>query len=108
MIEAPSEIEEGWGMTKRTDDTTGEVRLYISDGSNKIHIVDPETFKIIKSLEVFFLKQKLTFAFQVFDEDGKSLRGLNELEFVRGKLWANIFGSNYVAVIDPDTGLLEA
>jgi glutamine cyclotransferase len=33
---------------------------------------------------------------------------LNELEFINGKLWANIFQSNSVAVIDPKTGFVEA
>jgi len=36
------------------------------------------------------------------------VHNLNELEFVRGKLWANIFGSTNVVVINPDAGLVEA
>jgi len=95
MIDSPVDIREGWGMTKRVNKETGEVRLYISNGSNMIHIVDPETFKIVKSLKVF-------------DENGEAVTNLNELEFVRGKLWANVFATNYVMVIDPDTGLLDA
>jgi len=95
MIDAPIDIDEGWGMTKRIDKETGDVRLYITDGSNKVYIVDPETFEIIKTLEIY-------------DENGEEVTNLNELEFVRGKLWANVFGSNYVMVIDPDTGILDA
>lgn len=39
--------------------------------------------------------------------NNKSLTYLNELEFVRGKLWANMYYSNFVAVIDPNTGIAE-
>jgi len=50
MIQQPSEIREGWGMTKRIED--GEVRLYVSDGSNKIFVIDPEEFTVVKRLNV--------------------------------------------------------
>jgi len=45
---------------------------------------------------------------KVVTSEGNRVTNLNELEFVKGKLWANIFLSNDVAVIDPDTGLVEA
>lgn len=51
----PPEIIEGWGMTKRTEkDEAGNkaTRLYVTDGSSKIHVVDPNGFKVIKSIEV--------------------------------------------------------
>ena len=54
-LEMPAEILEGWGMTKRTEkDENGNkvTRLYVSDGSSKIHVVDPNGFKFIKSIEV--------------------------------------------------------
>jgi len=43
----------------------------------------------------------------VFDDKGE-VDSLNELEFVKGKLWANIFTSTDVVVINPDTGFVEA
>ncbi|MDQ3063153.1 MAG: glutaminyl-peptide cyclotransferase [Acidobacteriota bacterium] len=84
---------EGWGLT---DDGTN---LIMSDGTHVIRIVDPETFKTTRTLVVL-------------DENGKPLLDLNELEYVKGEIWANIWHSerigkpNHIARIDPNSGKL--
>lgn len=84
---------EGWGLT---NDGTN---LYMSDGTHVIRVVDPETFKTIRTIVVR-------------DEAGKPLFKLNELEYIRGEIWANIWHSeeigkpNHIARIDPGSGRL--
>ncbi len=65
---------EGWGLTH--DKTS----LIMSDGTHLIKFIDPETFKTIRTMPVF-------------KENGKPLFLLNELEFVNGEIWANIWQS---------------
>jgi len=84
---------EGWGLT---DDGTN---LIMSDGTHVIRIVDPETFKTTRTLVVL-------------DENGKPLLNLNELEYVKGEIWANVWHSeqigkpNHIARIDQNSGKL--
>jgi glutaminyl-peptide cyclotransferase len=84
---------EGWGLT---NDGTN---LLMSDGTHVIRIVDPETFKTIKTIVVL-------------DENGKPLFKINELEYIKGEIWANVWHSedigkpNHIARIDPATGKL--
>lgn len=78
---------EGWGLT--TDGTS----LILSDGSNEIRFLDPATFKVTRTI-------------RVLDHSGQPLARLNELEFVRGEIYANIWQTPYVARIDPATGRL--
>ena len=75
---------EGWGMT-----TDGE-RLVYSDGSDRLHFVSPDTGRIEHSLAV--------------SEKGRPLRKLNELEWVDGQVWANIWQTDRVVIIDPANG----
>ena len=74
---------EGWGLT--TDGTY----LISSDGSAFLHFFD-ENLKEVKKL-------KITLA-------GKELKDLNELEVIDGLIWANIWKTNKIAVINPKTG----
>ena len=85
---------EGWGIT---NDGTN---LILSQGTHVLKFVDPNTFAIIKTLPIL-------------REDGRPLMKLNELEWVKGEIWANIWHSedpdtlgkpNYIARIDPATG----
>jgi glutamine cyclotransferase len=79
---------EGWGLT-----SDGE-HLILSDGSSVLKVVDPETFRLVRRISV---------------KDGRrSLDKLNELEFVRGEIWANVWYSDRIARIDPDTGAVVA
>ena len=87
---------QGWGMT--TDGT----HLFMTDSTHVIRVMDPETFKPVRMISVF-------------REDGKPLMQINELEFIKGEIWANVWHSeesnilgkpNYIARIDPATGKL--
>lgn len=84
---------EGWGLT---NDGTN---LIMTDSTHVIRFVDPETFQTLRTIVVL-------------DENGKPLMKLNELEYVKGEIWANIWQSenikkpNHIARIDPATGKL--
>jgi len=75
---------EGWGITH-----DGE-RLIMSDGTSTLHFLDPQTFEEIGQLEVF-------------DNDDPVTR-LNELEYVQGEIYANVWQTDQVARIAPGTG----
>jgi glutamine cyclotransferase len=75
---------EGWGLTH--DGTN----LIMSDGSDELRVLDPVTFSEKRRI-------KVTAA-------GAPLRNLNELESVKGEIFANIWQTDYVARIAPDTG----
>jgi glutamine cyclotransferase len=75
---------EGWGLT-----TDGQ-RLILSDGTNRLRFFDPQEFKLSKSIEVF--------------DRGRPVLELNELEFIKGEIYANIWHNQKIARIDPATG----
>ena len=75
---------EGWGLA-----TDGRV-LYMSDGTSRIRVVDPAGFRELRT-------------FQVRERDS-TVWMLNELEWVRGELWANVYQTDLIARIEPATG----
>ena len=77
---------EGWGLT--TDGT----RLYMSDGSSRIRVISPDGFRTERTIQVL--------------ESGRSVWMLNELEWVRGELWANVYQTNLIARINPLSGVV--
>jgi glutamine cyclotransferase len=79
---------EGWGLTH--DGTN----LIMSDGSDELRYLDPVTFVEKRRL-------KVTAA-------GAPLRNLNELEYVKGEILANVWQTDYVARIQPATGMVTA
>lgn len=79
---------EGWGITTAKD------HLIMSDGSNKLYFINPSNFYILKEIEVY-------------DHQGK-VDQLNELEYVNGLIWANIWLSNRIVAIDPNSGVVKA
>lgn len=78
---------EGWGITY--DGTN----LYASDGSSHIYIMDKD----------FRLKKKISVSLK-----GKQLRWLNELEYIDGKIWANVYTTDSIVIINPKSGNVEA
>ena len=75
---------EGWGLTHN------DTALIVSTGSSNLYFVNPTDFSIQKTLGVF-------------NEYGYQSM-LNELEYVDGKIFANIYGQNNIVVIDPNSG----
>ncbi|MBO7203551.1 MAG: glutaminyl-peptide cyclotransferase [Bacteroidales bacterium] len=78
---------EGWGLT--TDGNS----LIMSDGTSVISFRDPVTFLQTKKITVRL--------------NGREISYLNELEYINGKIWANIYGLDYILIIDPNTGNVE-
>lgn len=78
---------EGWGLG--TDGTV----LYGTDGSSRVSVLDPSTLSVVRTFEV--------------TEAGKPVPALNELEWVDGELWANVFQTDFIARIDPATGAVK-
>ena len=76
--------EEGWGMT-----TDGKY-LIMSDGTFKLTYIDPNNFQVIKSVSV--------------TENGYVKENLNELEYIKGYIYANIWTKNIIVKIDPTSG----
>jgi len=75
---------EGWGITY-----DGK-HLVTSDGTSTLHLLDPETLKQTDRIEVH--------------DNNRPVSGLNELEFVRGQIFANVWPTEMVARISPQTG----
>ena len=78
---------EGWGLT-----TDGE-KLYMSDGTNYIRVLNPETLAQERRLGVTLR--------------GESLQYLNELEWIDGKIWANVYTTDHIVIINPENGVVE-
>ena len=75
---------EGWGLTY-----DGK-RLIMSDGSATLYFLDPKTFQTVGQVEV---------------RDGdRFVTNLNELEFIKGEIYANVWKSNTIVRINPETG----
>lgn len=78
---------EGWGLT-----SDGE-KLYMSNGSANIYKLNPETFSREATITVTLR--------------GEPVRFINELEWIDGKIWANVYTTDRVLIIDPKTGVVE-
>ena len=83
-VDSFSYAGEGWGLT--SDGT----HLYQSDGSSKIRVLNPNSLRVERMIEV--------------KESGRPVWMLNELESIDGELWANIYPTSWIARIDPSTG----
>lgn len=82
--------KEGWGLTY--DDHKNE--LIVSDGSAFLHFWDPTTFEQIRKHQIMRL-------------DGSPAVRINELEFWRGRVVANVWFEHVLLIINPTTGLVE-
>ena len=79
---------EGWGLT------TNEDGFIMSDGTADIRFLDPETFREVKRITV--------------KDQGKEIKMLNELEFINGEIYANVWLTNKIVRIDPESGKVIA
>jgi len=86
-VEAFSYDGEGWGLT--SDGT----KLIMSDGTPTLRFIDPENFSETGTLTVTL--------------KGRPIRNLNELEWVNDRVYANLWQTDYIAMIDPDSGVVD-
>jgi glutaminyl-peptide cyclotransferase len=75
---------QGWGLTTVND------KLVMSDGSNILAFYEPDMFTMVSRIEVY--------------DNEKKVESLNELEYINGEIWANIWMSDLIARIDPVSG----
>jgi glutaminyl-peptide cyclotransferase len=88
LIDERNYSGEGWGLCN-----DGEI-LYMTDGSERITKRDPKNFDIIETIEVA--------------DDNGPIRNLNELEYVDGLIYANVWQTNSILVIQPENGKVVA
>ncbi|MGH9897980.1 MAG: glutaminyl-peptide cyclotransferase [Pyrinomonadaceae bacterium] len=79
---------EGWGLT---DDNKS---LILSDGTSTIRFIDPESFHVTRTIEV--------------TDNNRPLKEINELEYMKGEIFANVWHDERIARIDPATGKVTA
>ncbi|HYX27341.1 MAG TPA: glutaminyl-peptide cyclotransferase [Pyrinomonadaceae bacterium] len=77
---------EGWGLTHDASS------LIASDGSNRLYFLNPATLATTKTISVF--------------DNGRPLTDLNELEYIKGEIYANIWHSDRIVRIDPKSGII--
>jgi glutaminyl-peptide cyclotransferase len=80
---------EGWGIAY-----DGASNLVMSDGSSTLTFLDPKTQAVTKTLRV--------------QDAGKPILNLNELEWIEGEIWANVWMTDRIARISPNTGEVNA
>ncbi|ACU02503.1 glutaminyl-peptide cyclotransferase [Pedobacter heparinus] len=78
---------EGWGLC------FDGIQLIKSDGTNRLWFLNKDTYKEERSIEVY-------------DNNGP-VDSLNELEYIDGKIYANVYTKNIIVVIDPESGVIE-
>lgn len=81
-------LGEGWGLT-----TDGK-SLIMSDGTSTITFRNPDNFAVERSITVTLRGQNVLY--------------LNELEYIKGEIWANVYGTDQIVRIDPATGVVRA
>ncbi len=84
---------EGWGLALAGDE------LVMSDGTQYLRVLDPKTFKEKRRVRVTYLDERTGAR--------RDLNNLNELEWIDGKLWANLYQLELMAIIDLATGEVE-
>jgi glutamine cyclotransferase len=75
---------EGWGLT------TIDNKIVMSVGTNVLYFYEPEMFTVVSKIEVY--------------DNEKKVDQLNELEYIKGEIWANIWMTDIIARIDPASG----
>ncbi|KAB2069596.1 Glutaminyl-peptide cyclotransferase -like protein [Gossypium arboreum] len=80
------EMEDGWGLA-----TDGKI-LYGSDGTSTLYQIDPQTLKVTTKNVIKF--------------NGQNVRYLNELEYINGEIWANVWQTDCIIRISPNNGTI--
>jgi len=80
--------EQGWGLTNDGKN------IIMSDGTEFLYFLDPESLKEIKKI-------------QICNTEG-TVQNLNELEYINGDIWANIWTTDTIVIIDPANGKIKA
>lgn len=78
---------EGWGLCY-----DGK-QLIMTDGTNRLYFMNAETFTDERVVDVY--------------DNAGAVDSLNELEYINGKLYANVYQQDYIVVIDPNSGIVE-
>jgi len=78
---------EGWGLTHDGS------RLIMSDGTSTLYFLNPETRKVTGRVEVY--------------DNAGPVRRLNELEYIDNRVYANVWRTNRIVIINPTTGMVE-
>jgi glutaminyl-peptide cyclotransferase len=79
---------EGWGLTNDTQ------QLILSDGTDKIRFIDPFSFEVLKTISI--------------RENGNPVTAINELEYIKGMIYANLWQTDRIVIIDPKSGNVTA
>jgi glutamine cyclotransferase len=79
---------QGWGLTTIND------KIVMSDGTNVLYFFEPEMFTVVSRIEVY--------------DNEKKVDSLNELEYINGEIWANVWMTDLIARIDPASGKVIA
>lgn len=80
------DMKDGWGLA-----TDGKV-LFGSDGSSTVYQIDPQTFKVVSKQVVYY--------------KGHQVHNLNELEYINGEVWANVYMTDCIVRISPNDGVV--
>ena len=88
QLETHYNAREGWGLA-----WDGE-HLILSDGSASLQFIDPEGFVPVREIEVTV--------------EGQPLNRLNELEYIDGEIWANVWQTDFIVRIDPASGVVNS
>lgn len=78
---------EGWGLCN--DGTY----LYQTDGTHQMYKIDPKSMEITETIEVYSISGRVN--------------ALNELEYIDGKIWGNVYQKDAIAIINPNNGIIE-
>ncbi|HEX7533864.1 MAG TPA: glutaminyl-peptide cyclotransferase [Syntrophales bacterium] len=84
LVQTFSYLTEGWGITCDGN------HLIMSDGTAVLRFLNSRTYKMVRQIEVL--------------DRGKSLPNINELEYIKGEIYANVWGTDYIVRISPRTG----
>lgn len=87
LLKTVTYARQGWGLT------TDKRNLVASDGTSSLYFLDPSTLTPVRKITV--------------RDHGRQIRYLNELEYIKGKIYANVYRSNRIAIISPADGKVD-